>query len=123
MNSIVQTLLSFQIQLKTYHWQTINYSRHKATDSLGIFMAGAIDLFVETMQGRMDKRVKFSAPKNVIQLKNFSDKSGERLLKTFCKWLENDLTPAIKGDSELLNLKDEMLTQVNQTLYLFTFQK
>lgn len=123
MNSIVHTLLSFQIQLKTYHWQTINYSRHKATDNLGNFMAEAIDLFVEAMQGRMEKRVKFSGPKKVIRLSNFNDKSGERLLKSFAKWLENDLTPVVKGDPELLNLKDEMLAQVNQTLYLFSFQK
>ena len=123
MNSIVQTLLSFQIQLKIYHWQTINYSRHKATDNLGTFLTGAIDLFIETMQGRLNKRVKFSAPKNIIKLKNFGDKSGETLLRTFVKWLEHDLTPIIKGDPELLNLKDEMLAQVNQTLYLFSFEK
>lgn len=123
MNSIVQTLISFQIHLKIYHWQTFNYSRHKATDNLGKFISEAIDVFVETMQGSLNKRVKFLAPNNTIQLKNFNDKSGERLLKTFLKWIENDLTPVIQSDPELLNLKDEMMAQVNQTLYLFSFEK
>jgi len=117
---IVHKLLNFQISLKIYHWQTTSYSRHKATDNLYERISDKIDKFVETLQGSRGTRAEFTNKCN-IKLNNFSDVDGKNLLLTFKTWLENDLAKLLdKKETDLINIRDDMLGDVNQTLYLFT---
>ena len=119
MNSIVQMLLQFQISVKILHWQTTSYATHIATDSLYKNLSANIDKFVEIMQAKSD-RVKFVKNSEVVLL-NFDKKEGLNLLKFIRNWLETELTKSLgKHDSDLLNIRDEMLSDVNQTIYLFT---
>lgn len=120
MNSIVHTFFEFQVKLKIYHWQTKIYSRHKASDELLGSISDKVDSFVEVLQGRTNTRVKFQK-KQTIDLENVSDKQAVQLLKEFADWLSTDLDRKMKGDTELINIRDEMLAIINQTLYLFTF--
>jgi DNA-binding ferritin-like protein len=122
MNQIVQTFFQFQIKLKIYHWQTNSYSRHKATDTLLSSISDKIDTFVETLQGKTSTRVKF-APDTSIVLANVSNKEAVELLKKFAEYLSGDLGKKIAKHTDLLNMRDEMLAMLNQTLYLFSFNK
>ena len=121
MNTIVESMLRFQVYLKTYHWQTRSHSRHKATDGLYEEISNKIDLFVEVLQGKLTKRITLNGS---LEFKNFSDVEGQKLLKNFILWLESDLekllTNIVNTTNDLLNIRDEMVANLNQTLYLFS---
>jgi DNA-binding ferritin-like protein len=118
--TIVHNFLIFQTTLKIYHWQTKSFARHKATDDLHSSISENIDKFTETIQGSRDKRIKFTNKCN-IKLINVTDSDGKKILVEFKRWIENDLTTFIRKDeTDLINIRDEILGDINKTLYLFT---
>lgn len=120
MNTIITNFLQFQVILKIYHWQTMNYSRHKGSDKLFGSLSDLTDKFVEVLQGMMNMRYKAKANDKLL-LNNVSDSEAPQLLLNFGNWLRDDLPKLVpKMSSELLNLRDEMLSEIDQTLYLFT---
>ena len=115
MEEIVSIFLQFQITLKIYHWRTNSYSRHKASDSLIGSLNSHIDKFVEVMQGSRDKKISFSK-KGRVDIINVNDKDIITVLKEFKAWFEALPLP----EKDLQNIREELLADVNQTLYLFT---
>ena len=117
---IVHTMLSLREQVKLYHWQTMSYPRHKATDELVEKLDSNIDQFVEVYIGKYG-RPKLSA-KHSIHLHNFSDKQAMRFLQNAVAWMVHTLPQKLKKtDTDLLNIRDTIVADLNQTLYLFTF--
>lgn len=119
---IALIFIGIRDHLKIYHWETRVYSRHKASDKIVSIMSDKMDKFIEIIQGSRGKRLKL--PKNNgFKLGNQSDKNIVNMLKSFKKWLIKKLPKLLKSEEkDLLNLRDEILGCVNQTLYLFTFQ-
>lgn len=119
------TFISFLDQIKLYHWQTKIYSRHKATDNLHSELSKLVDSFIETLHGIIiykhdNYRIKLSNNTS-ISLNNLNDNEGLILLSTIKKYLEsNDLKKIINNNTDLLNIKDEMLNVINKSNYLFT---
>ena len=122
LTQIVSTLLEFQNQVKIYHWSTDKYARHVATDTLFNNLGQNIDKFVETYQGSRNKKLKLSE-KCILTLVHINDSNMLDYLKEFAKWLSFDLPKVLdqKSDTDLLNIRDEILTDVNKTIYLFSF--
>ena len=120
MNKIAQSFLGFQTSLKIYHWQTKSYARHKATDELFTSLNEKIDRFMETLQGSLGARISI-ADGSTIKLRNFTDTSIERLLEDFTEWLLQFDTILKNNQTDLKNIRDDILADVNKTLYLFTF--
>ena len=107
-------------QVKLYHWQTYLYARHKATDHVIKSLDEHIDLFVEVYMGKYG-RPNITKSTNTIQVKNMADKSAMKFIKDCIAHLSGPFTKSIKvTDTDLLNIKDEMLGELNQLLYLFT---
>lgn len=102
-------------KLKMYHWSTKSYSRHIASQNLYDSLSENIDKFMETIQGIENKPVLVS--NQSITFTNETDDSIVLFLKQFAKWLKAILP---KKDTELSNIRDDMLNDVNKTLYLFT---
>lgn len=114
---IVSHLLTIRNQVKLYHWQTKQFARHKATDDLTAALDTAIDSFVESYMGRYG-RPKVSGG---IKLHNFSESVAKKFVAKETKYLETDLPRKIgKGDSDLLNIRDEILAELTKVSYLFT---
>lgn len=114
-------MMFFRDQLKIYHWQTKSYSRHIASDSLVDDISNKMDKFIEVMQGNRGKRL--SLPNNKHSLKNQTDSSITKVLKDFRDWLILDLPSFLnKTDTDLINIRDDMLADINKGLYLFTLQ-
>jgi len=114
-------MMFFRDQLKIYHWQTKSYSRHIASDSLVDNISEKMDTFIEVIQGSRGKRL--SIPNNRQNLKNFTDANIIRLLKDFREWLIIGIIQYLNDtDTELLNIRDEILADVNKCLYLFTLE-
>jgi DNA-binding ferritin-like protein len=115
LNKIVKIYFTLQLLTKLYHWNTTSYSRHKATDEfLGSF-TDKIDRFTEVYIGR------YKVKPNVSDIKleaNFINDDGiVQLFEQFREFL-NDLNNYSLG-SDLLNIRDEILADINQALYLF----
>jgi hypothetical protein len=114
---IVTHLLTIRNQIKLYHWQTSQFSRHKATDDLTTALDLNIDAFVESYMGRYG-RPKVSGS---IKLHNFTESAAKTFVSRETKYLEKELPRKIgKGDSDLLNLRDTILGDLTKVSYLFT---
>jgi len=114
---IVSTFFNIRDQVKLYHWQTKSFSEHKATDDLVAQLDTNIDKFVEVFMGRYGRPyVRKTLPvKNltVTGIRSFITKSDEWLAKKLPRMVK-------KSDSDLLNIRDEILADLNQVKYLFT---
>jgi hypothetical protein len=117
---ILHVLLILRNQVKLYHWQTMSFSRHKATDDLVTSLDTNIDKFTESYMGRYG-RPKMTAATGKIQIYDTNDKRAPQLMKEAVQWLTKSLPKLLsKDDTDLLNIRDEILGDIQQARYLFT---
>ena len=119
--NIIKIFFHMQHSIKLYHWQTTSYPRHKATNDLLDSLNDLIDTFVETYIG------KYSRPsfKNdlVLSISEHSDDDIIKLFNRYIKFLSTEIMKYVSStDTDLLNIRDEMLGLFNKTLYLFTLE-
>ena len=122
---IVVMFLQMLNTVKLYHWKTFSYAQHKATDELYANLNTNIDTFVEIMIGKTGKRIDLTRQKSLILLdfKNFKDFAKEvNKYKDFLINMTNDKSLNIINNSDLLNVRDEILGNLNQFNYLLTFK-
>lgn len=115
--NIVTAMLTIRNQVKLYHWQTGSFARHKATDDLTAALDTNIDEFVEVYMG------KYGRPKvsGSIKLHNFSEAAAKAFVAKQRKYLTTVLPKEIRStDSDLLNIRDTILADLNKVLYLFS---
>ena len=120
---IVIFFFALDHQLKLYHWQTPIYARHIASDTLHTALLPLIDKFMEIYQGKKDRRVGYSSMAMPVQttIVQLDDEKISDYLRECIKFL-NTKIPFDKTDTDLMNIRDDMVGLINQTLYLFTFQ-
>ena len=120
---IVIHFLEMLNTIKLFHWKTTCYSVHKATDDLHSKLSGNVDTFVETMLGKHGGRINMSAGQTLTVHDYGSTTSGafKQEMEKY-KLLLQGLTGMLDAskDSDLLNIRDEMLGNINQFLYLLT---
>ncbi len=119
----IHFFLHLRDQIKLYHWQTRIYARHIATDKILEKLEKNIDSFVEVYIGKYG-RPKLSGKNTTITLQNISEAGATRLIKSSIKYLQTFLTKSLQPatDSDLLNIRDEIIGDLNQLLYLFTLK-
>lgn len=120
--NIVTKLLSYQNQVKILHWQTTSYAEHKTLDGLYGDLSGHVDEFVEIFMGKYG-RVLAQNSFNLV-LENYKNMSPMSLMMDMDNYLINELPTMLdaKKDSDLLNIRDEILGSVNKTKYLLTLK-
>ena len=108
-------------QIKLYHWQTMSYSRHKATDSALEKLDGLVDSFVEVFIGKYG-RPRLTGRTNTVQVQNLNDKSIVRFVAGCIQYIATTLTKSLhpSRDTDLMSLRDDMLAELNQLQYLFS---
>jgi DNA-binding ferritin-like protein len=120
---IVQTFLEMLNTVKLYHWKTESYAQHKATDELYSKLNENIDTFVEILLGKDESRIKMVEKRSRLidseNTKDFKSRIYEyrEFLIDISKFFDQ------KRDTDLLNVRDEILGHINQFLYLMTFNK
>jgi len=120
---IVKVFLEMLNMIKLYHWKTDSYSQHKATDELYEKLNELIDKFVEILLGKDESRIKMLEKRiDLIDSKNVRD-FKTRIYEYREFLLDMNMYFDTKRDSDLLNIRDEILGVVNQFLYLLTFNK
>jgi len=120
---LVTTLLTIHNQLKIYHWQTKgkgSYAQHKALGKAYDSFTESIDEFVEVFMGKYGR---VQGP-FTFELQNWQDGSVETFVDGAVDYLINDLPKELdeKKDTDLLNIRDEMLSELNKLKYLLTLE-
>jgi DNA-binding ferritin-like protein len=115
---IVMFFFELQMNVKLYHWTTESYSNHKATDKLLDNLSDLIDSFVEKYMGAFSRPVLKSG--SSVSIQNMTKAKYVKLLKQAQDYLRGDLEKVISKNSELLNIRDEILAELDQSLYFAT---
>lgn len=120
---IVIHFLEMLNTIKLFHWKTTGFAVHKATDDLHSKLSGNVDTFVETMLGKHGGRVNLAA-QQTLTVHDYSSSATDAFKKEMDKYkiMLQGLTGMLDAskDSDLLNIRDEMLGDINQFLYLLT---
>ena len=117
----VHFLIETQIQFKILHWQTNEYSRHMAFGKIYDELTDLIDKFVEVAIGKYGRFI-LNNEEKILKLENISELNLKTFIKIFRENLigmGNDLN---ERDTDLLNIRDEMLGEINQLAYLLTLE-
>jgi DNA-binding ferritin-like protein len=119
---IVRTFLEMLNTVKIYHWKTRTFSQHNATDELYKRLNENVDKFVEVLLGKDESRVKMVERR--CELLDFSKGSDfkERIYEYREFLVDMNRYFDAKRDTDLLNIRDEILGDINQFLYLMTFR-
>jgi DNA-binding ferritin-like protein len=121
LGSNVNFLLGLQIQMKINHWQTKGYARHKAFGKFYDTLGDLIDTFVESAMGKYGRFILDDESKT-IQLNNISELDIKGLVNTVREALVQMSEQLDPSDTDLLNIRDEMLGEVNKLNYLLTLE-
>ena len=122
-NEIVLKFIQMLNIIKIYHWKTLSYPQHKATDELYESFNGRMDEFVETMLGKTGKRFNLSSVKHIPFYDYMNVTKFKQCIETFKIYLVNMSNASYfknPGNSDLLNIRDEILGDLNKFTYLLT---
>lgn len=121
LGSNVNFLLGLQNQMKICHWQTKGIARHEAFGNFYDDLTPLIDDFVEQSMGKYG-RFTLEDETKTIQLSNLSEIDIKGLVNTTRLALVQLTEQLDPSDTDLLNLRDEILGKVNKYAYLFTME-
>ena len=120
---IVRMFLEMLNVVKLYHWKTYSFAQHKATDELYERLNKNIDTFIEVLLGKDQSRIQMV--ERSIQLMDPSEKTDfqNKVLeyRGFLTDMNIYFDPA--RDTDILSVRDDILVDINQFLYLMTFDK
>ena len=120
---IVVKFLSILNIVKIYHWKTHSYATHKATDELYSKLNDDIDKFVEVLLGKIGNRVDLTKVR-AIPIRDFTFleqmKREVANFKSYLVGLDSNKVMNIMSNSDLYNIRDDILGDLNQFLYLLT---
>ena len=117
--------LEILIMVKLYHWKTSSYATHKATDELYTNLNANIDKFIEVLLVKAGNRINLMGKKNISLIDLNSPERLKAEINSFKSYLVSITnSPAIRfmSNTDLLNIRDEILGNLNQFLYLLTFK-
>jgi DNA-binding ferritin-like protein len=112
--------------IKLYHWKTHSYSTHKATDELYSKFNENMDKFIEVLLGKTGMRIDLTNKKQIMlyDLSNTAQLINKvNSFKNYLVNLTNNKAIKVMTNTDLLNIRDEMLGDMNQFLYLLSFNK
>jgi hypothetical protein len=122
---ITIVFLEMLLMVKLFHWKTTSYPTHKATDDLYVKLNANIDNFIEVLLGKTGIRTDLMSNKNIRLVDLSSVETLKREVETFKGYLVslND-NKAMKqmSNTDLYNIRDTILGDLNQFLYLLTFK-
>ena len=117
---MIDKLLGLQNQIRVYHWQTTSYSEHKALGKAYEALDASIDAFVETWMG-INGKVSVAGIR--MTLLDYASGAVTKLLDQAVEFFTTgELGSALNGNTDLANIRDEMLATVNRTKYLLTLE-
>jgi len=122
---LVKRMLEIITLLRLYHWNTFSYATHKATGDLYDGLSDKADTYVETMIGKSNGKYRIKMSNyNKLTIKGVSNNADMvNTIKSFIRDLDtfhSQLYPSIYSD--IFNIKDEIIGDLNKYLYLLTLK-
>lgn len=118
---LIKKLVQIQLQWRFLHWQTFGDAKHRTYGEIYEGLDELIDKFTEVMMGKYG-RPKFESEFGLmfqdisaLSMQDFMDGITEFFV-SFTELLDP------KYDTDLLNLRDEMLAVINKAKYLLTLK-
>ena len=115
---LIGPFLKIQNQIRVFHWQTLSYAQHKAFGKAYEQLDDLIDTFIEVYMGkngRSHAKVAYN-----IELQNLNDEYMD-VINYYIDFLTNDILIHLsEDDTDLLNIRDEMLAVLNRLKYLLS---
>ena len=122
---ITVIFLEILLMVKLYHWKTTSYATHKATDELYTKLNGNIDDFIEVLLGKSGTRTDLMGHKNIRLVDLSSLESLKREVdgfKGYLVGLNDSKAMKLMSNTDLYNIRDTILGDLNQFLYLLSFK-
>ena len=131
-NSTKKQMITYMLQMlmtvKLYHWNTLSFSTHKATDELYGELNTLIDQFVEVLLGKHNNVIERNKHEiltiKTLHLHTYKDNGKfKQQLEMYKKYLIGLSKYFSNGEnSDLLNIRDEILATLNKISYLLTLK-
>ena len=122
---IAVLFLEMLMMVKLFHWKTTSYATHKATDELYTKLNANIDSFIEILLGKSGSRIDLMNNKQ-IKLVDLSNQEALKrevdAFKGYLVSLNHNKAMLSMSNTDLFNIRDTILGDLNQFLYLLTFK-
>lgn len=114
-------LVQIQNQFRFLHWQTTGDAKHRAYGDMYENLGPLMDDFTEAMMGKYG-RPEFDSEFAIMfqDISNLSVQSFVDGIEEFLISMSDSLDQ--RRDTDLINLRDEMLKHVNKLKYLLTLK-
>ena len=117
--------LEMLMMVKLFHWKTHSFATHKATDELYDSLNEHIDHFIEVLLGKTGSRINLTQKRSISLVDLNSQASLKARIEQFKKYLvslNTNRAVASMSDTDLMNIRDEILGDLNKFLYFLTFK-
>lgn len=117
--NFITNMLTLHNQFKVFHWQTQkkpgSYAQHIAFGTAYDELGPLIDDFIEIYQGK--RGVLMGRDGFTVNLQNLDD-NPNAFIDEFISYFNQNIPESLdETDTDLLNIRDEMLGILNQTKY------
>jgi hypothetical protein len=119
LDRLAMNLLNHQVVLKLFHFQTEQYGAHKASDAYLEKFAGVMDRFLEIAQGIYGK---ITIKKYGLNGSSHTDENILRHLNGMITYLREKIDDVLGNYTDLINIRDELVGDLEQLKYLLTFK-
>ena len=123
LHKVLLTMLNMTNTIKLYHWRTSSFAEHKATDELFENLQSNIDKFVEVLLGRTyGGRIAHPAVFHIVAHNYNNAKMLHREVAKFRAFLISLENTMGKNDTDLINIRDDILVDINKFMYLMSLR-
>jgi len=108
-----------------FHWKTYSYATHTAADELYSKLNGDMGSFIEILLDKTGVRIDLPIKKNIRLIELSSPEALKREIEAFKGYLvslNNNKAMNSMSNTDLFNIRDTILGDMNQFLYLLTFK-
>jgi hypothetical protein len=118
---VIAKLVQIQTQFRFMHWQTNSYAKHKAYGKIYQTLTDLIDNFVESCMGKHGRPEYMGGL--TLEFEDLNEMSLQEFVDDTVAFLINfDQIFDEVMDSDLLNVREEILQLINKGKYLFTLE-
>jgi DNA-binding ferritin-like protein len=118
LSNYITLLLQFRTDIKLYHWKTKSFAHHKISDEFLDSIDYLSDKLVEAISGFYNIRPIMSG--QTISIRNISE-VAEMIEVIRSVGAELKKPSLIMENSDIANIRDELLGSMDKTLYLLSF--
>ena len=122
---ITVVFLEMLMMIKLFHWKTTSFATHKATDDLYTKLNANMDAFIEILLGKSGSRIDLLSNKQIKLIDLTNQEAFKREVEAFKGYLvslNDNKAMLTMANTDLFNIRDTILGDLNQLLYLLTFK-